>query len=479
MRGSVINADTGSPNLTEDPDSFGDNPHSSDSFGYSVALSYDGSVLAVGSRYWDGPAGYSQGAVYIYDRNGDTWDLRGNVLTAETDADDGDNFGVSVTLSSDGSVLAVGSLYWDAEGVHNNQGAVYIYDLGDKDNDTRILRGSVLTASDAELSDFYGHPVGLSSDGSVLAVGSRYWDGPAGNNQGGIYTYSLEANSFPLSVSDKGYGLNVINDNIVLNSNVEVTGKINPSDGIHVQDRRDDGDITPTNWPSKAVSTFFTDEIAGSSVTWDSGITVKGWDDGGNASNGYRVWQLFSNSSNMTDSEPSASADDLYFRSGVGNTWGTLQKVWTDENFTPKWSDQGSTGDVYRNSNVGIGDFSSTALTEKLEVKGNIKSTGSITATGDIESTSDISIKENLEIIENPIEKIKELNGYTFNKNGEEKRSAGLVAQEVEKVLPEVVSENSDGIKSLAYGNIVALLVETVKEQQKQIDELKKQISDK
>ena len=104
---------------------------------------------------------------------------------------------------------------------------------------------------------------------------------------------------------------------------------------------------------------------------------------------------------------------------------------------------------------------------------------GGITASGDIESTSDISLKENLEIIENPIDKIKELNGYTYNKNGEEKRSAGLVAQEVEKVLPEVVSENSDGIKSLAYGNIVALLVETVKEQQKQIDELKKQISDK
>jgi len=104
---------------------------------------------------------------------------------------------------------------------------------------------------------------------------------------------------------------------------------------------------------------------------------------------------------------------------------------------------------------------------------------GGIKASGDIESTSDISIKENLEIIENPIEKVKQLNGYTFNKNGEEKRSAGLIAQEVEKVLPEVVSENSDGIKSLAYGNIVALLVETVKEQQKQIDELKQQISNK
>ena len=50
------------------------------------------------------------------------------------------------------------------------------------------------------------------------------------------------------------------------------------------------------------------------------------------------------------------------------------------------------------------------------------------------------------------------------------------MAQDVEKVLPEAVTENDEGVKSLAYGNLVALLVETVKEQQKQIDELRKNI---
>ena len=472
LRGSsVLKADTGYPDPTQDSDLY----HSGDHFGSSVALSSNGSVLAVGAVRWDNVN--NQGAVYIYDWSGSSWNLRGSVLTAPEDGANGidssanDDFGSSVALSSDGSVLAVGARWWDADGtINNDQGAVYLYD---KSDDTWTLRGSsVLTSSDAYEYDNFGSSVALSSDGSVLAVGSPQWDGVNNDksSQGGVYTYSLEANSSPLSVSDKGYGLNVINDDIVLNSNVEVTGKINPSDGIHVQDRRDDGDITPENWPDKSISTFFTNDIAGSPNTWDSGITVSGWD---NAT--YRVWQLFSNSNTPGGS----GVGDLYFRSGVGSTWETLEKVWTDANFTPKWSDQGSTNDVYRNSNVGIGNFSSTALTEKLEVAGNIKSTGSITASGDIESTSDISIKENLEIIENPIDKIKELNGYTFNKNGEEKRSAGLVAQEVEKVLPEVVSENSDGIKSLAYGNIVALLVETVKEQQKQIDELKQQLSDK
>lgn len=118
-------------------------------------------------------------------------------------------------------------------------------------------------------------------------------------------------------------------------------------------------------------------------------------------------------------------------------------------------------------SRVGIGTLTPS---EALDVSGNI------TASGDIVSTSDISLKENVQPILNPIEKVKELNGYTFNRIGQQKRSVGLMAQEVEKVLPEAVMKNRDGIKSLAYGNLIALLVETVKEQQKQIDELRKNI---
>ncbi len=119
------------------------------------------------------------------------------------------------------------------------------------------------------------------------------------------------------------------------------------------------------------------------------------------------------------------------------------------------------------NGKVGIGTASPS---ESLDVVGNI------TVSGDIISTSDVSIKENVKPILNPIEKVKELSGYTFNRIGQDKRSVGLMAQDVEKVLPEAVSENGEGVKSLAYGNLVALLVETVKEQQKQIDELREKL---
>jgi len=53
-----------------------------------------------------------------------------------------------------------------------------------------------------------------------------------------------------------------------------------------------------------------------------------------------------------------------------------------------------------------------------------------------------------------------------------EGKHTGVIAQEVEKVLPEVIVENEDGIKSVAYGNMVGLLIEAIKDQQKQIDNL-------
>jgi len=94
---------------------------------------------------------------------------------------------------------------------------------------------------------------------------------------------------------------------------------------------------------------------------------------------------------------------------------------------------------------------------------------------------SDKNLKDNITNINNPIEKIKQLNGVTFNwkKNGKE--SGGVIAQEVQQVLPSLVSEvtelNSEGSHlAVDYNGIIGLLIETVKEQQNQIDDLKARI---
>jgi hypothetical protein len=106
----------------------------------------------------------------------------------------------------------------------------------------------------------------------------------------------------------------------------------------------------------------------------------------------------------------------------------------------------------------------------------NVNGSGTITAP-EVTATSDIRLKSNVEKIENSLEKIDKLNGYTFTMN--DKQMTGLVAQEVLDVLPEAVVGSEDEHYSLAYGNMVGLLVEGIKELKKEVAELKEQLKNK
>jgi hypothetical protein len=94
-----------------------------------------------------------------------------------------------------------------------------------------------------------------------------------------------------------------------------------------------------------------------------------------------------------------------------------------------------------------------------------------------LNTSSDIQLKSNLVIIGDAVEKVKALNGYTYDRIGSLHREAGVVAQEVQSVLPEVVSQEN-GYLTVAYGNMIALLIEAIKDQQVQIDELKSKLGD-
>ena len=99
----------------------------------------------------------------------------------------------------------------------------------------------------------------------------------------------------------------------------------------------------------------------------------------------------------------------------------------------------------------------------------------------DITAYSDKRVKENVEVIEDAVEKVKAIRGVTFTRNDvedKEKRHAGVIAQEVLEVLPEVVSEDTQGHYSVAYGNLTSLLIEAIKEQQKQIEVLTQKITE-
>jgi hypothetical protein len=103
---------------------------------------------------------------------------------------------------------------------------------------------------------------------------------------------------------------------------------------------------------------------------------------------------------------------------------------------------------------------------------------GSMTLAGTLTINSDIKLKENLVTIPNALDKVKALTGYNYNRIGSDKLEMGVVAQEVQAILPELVQADSEGTLSVAYQNMVALLIEAVKEQSIQIASLKEQVEE-
>ena len=97
---------------------------------------------------------------------------------------------------------------------------------------------------------------------------------------------------------------------------------------------------------------------------------------------------------------------------------------------------------------------------------------GTVTAT-DVNTTSDAQYKENVITITNPMDILNSINGVSFNWKDSGNKSYGVIAQELQQVMPELVKQDDRGL-SVSYIPLIAILIEAVKEQQKQIDELKK-----
>lgn len=124
--------------------------------------------------------------------------------------------------------------------------------------------------------------------------------------------------------------------------------------------------------------------------------------------------------------------------------------------------------------NVGVTTLGVTTAT-RLTVQ-SLNCSGVATAT-DFNSTSDINLKDNIKQIDDPLEKVLQLTGVSFNWKHTGGSSAGVIAQDVEKVLPEIVYQGSDDYKSLNYNGLVGLLIEAVKEQNETIEVLKQKIN--
>jgi len=211
--------------------------------------------------------------------------------------------------------------------------------------------------------------------------------------------------------------------------------------------------------------------------------------------------------------------------SGTGVTWATTDKgkkmIYSDGTnvvdaaFTEVSSDISPqlSGDLDLNSNdiTGTGNI---IIAGNINTTGNIEITGTLTAdndvqadsigvgtapsgtTGQIRATDDITafyssdamLKEDITNIPDPLEALKKLNGVLFNwkdewikkQGGEDgyfvrKKDVGVIAQEVEKVLPEAVAQRKDGIKAVKYDRLTCLLIEAVKVLSDKVDKLTKE----
>ena len=123
-----------------------------------------------------------------------------------------------------------------------------------------------------------------------------------------------------------------------------------------------------------------------------------------------------------------------------------------------------------------MGGWSASTIKHTWDMSGNYTAVGNITA------YSDIRVKTNIAVIPEALDKVKQLSGYTFDRTDfipdaetgvmPETRQTGVIAQEVLKVLPEAVTTMDDGKYAVAYGNMVGLLIEAIKELSAKVEEL-------
>lgn len=153
--------------------------NSGENFGQYISMSADGTKLAIASQGYNGN-GFSSGAVRVYSYNMNTWSQIGSIILGDAAYD---YAGYGVELSGDGTTLAVGSRYSDANGTDSGKTKIYTYTSGNW-----VQQGNSINGEEAQ--DLSGICVSLSYDGRIVAIGAT------GNNDGGLYAGHVRVFNF-------------------------------------------------------------------------------------------------------------------------------------------------------------------------------------------------------------------------------------------------------------------------------------------
>ncbi len=163
-----------------------------DAFGVSVTMSSDGTTALIGASSDEDPNGETQyglgaGSAYVFDNSGGSWSQRAKL--AADDGDGGDAFGVSVTMSSDGSTALIGASV-DEDPNGERAGSAYVFEHSGGSWTQR----SKLVADDGESYDNFGDPVAMSRDGTIGLIGAPFFgsfDDSGSESPGSAYVLKL------------------------------------------------------------------------------------------------------------------------------------------------------------------------------------------------------------------------------------------------------------------------------------------------
>lgn len=209
-----------------------------------------------------------------------------------------------------------------------------------------------------------------------------------------------------------------------------------------------------------------------SELTNDSGFATQTYVDTAIANNSSSKIEISS------EAPTSASNGDLWWDDVDGLLNVYYDGVWVEASPASGSVAQGAGSGLDADLVDGIQASQFLRSDEADTMNGNLSVIGEIVASGDVTAYSDDSLKTNIQPIQGALSKVEQVTGVTFDRIADGSTSTGVVAQELEAVLPEAVKTDDAGLKHVAYGNITGLLIEAVKELDAKYQDQIKQLTD-
>ena len=384
--------------------------------------------------------------------------------------------------SSDGSNTPLAQLQYSSSGG-------YFLRMGDSSNNEDVMirtygnshfnGGNVGIGTSSPSAD-YGSDVALEISGATSP-------GLVINDTGQGSKYGIHADSNDLKVT---YGSNVLTT--FQNDGDVGIGTTSPEAPLTVSNGGAEGwEIHPALIGSNhnRITNFNRSTSAYCSLTTDAALFNYRISGSGNnymyhTANGLEVSSDSYNILNVrVDKDDNSTTNDGIIKISDGSSNTTKAEIRWDQSEARvhiSSSDHGRHISIDSSGNVGVGTQDGT-IGAKLHVVGGIYATGDVTAY----YSSDINLKENVVNIENALDKVKQIRGVHYDWKDEylekhtyvEKQDVGVIAQEIEKVLPEIVADREDGTKAVKYDRLTALLIEAVKELSAKVDAQQEEIN--